>query len=96
MHIAGGQAGAGKELKSFFYPSSPKPVLYMRVQMLRDNIFTSVELPVLLFLFHISDSSMDGVDQYEMIINGGDSARDEFVYNIDMETDPIFGQAAIR
>ena len=41
-------------------------------------------------------SSMDGLDQYDMIMNGGASVRDEIVYNIDMEDGQILGQAAIR
>lgn len=51
------------------------------------------------------DASMDGVDQTDMVLNNGDSNRDEIIYNIDNELfgdnykddqGPLFGQAAIR
>lgn len=39
---------------------------------------------------------VDGVDQSDMILNGGASKRDTIVYSLDMEHSPLFGQAAIR
>ena len=43
-----------------------------------------------------SDGSLNGVDQYEMIINGRDSVRNEIIYNIDYESYAATGHAAIR
>ena len=39
---------------------------------------------------------MDGLDQSELLLRGGDSLRDEFIYNIDLVNPTVFGQAAIR
>lgn len=74
--------------------------LINNVPQANDGLFHSVDwMPTLLHLATggpMTDASMDGVDQYDMIVNGAKSARDEIVYNIDMENEPIFGQAAIR
>lgn len=41
-------------------------------------------------------ASIDGVDQSDLILNGGTSARDEFVYNIDRNIPESFGHRIIR
>ena len=44
-------------------------------------------------------SHIDGVDQTEMLLNGGDSARDEIIYVIDQDSGGGYyydGEAAIR
>ena len=38
----------------------------------------------------------DGIDQSDLILHGGPTKRDQFVYNIDMVQPEYFGQSAIR
>jgi len=60
-------------------------------------------------LFHISDwhatilalsgmdaSGLDGVDQSDMLLNGGDSARDTIVHQLDTTFPPLFGLFTAR
>ena len=47
-------------------------------------------------LFQWFHQGLDGVVQSDMLLNGGDSARDEVVYNIDQYSTYIFGHGAIR
>lgn len=42
------------------------------------------------------DAILDGIDQSDMVLNGGDSLRDEVIYNIDLEPGANFGNAALR
>ena len=50
----------------------------------------------ILFPCSIADKDEDGIDQSDMVLKGGESHRDEFVYNIDLERPFSFGQTAIR
>ena len=44
-----------------------------------------------------SASDIDGIDQSQMLFHGGNSQREEFVYNIDTTTPVAFaGESAIR
>ena len=45
------------------------------------------------------EPAIDGINQSDMIINGGDGSRKEMVYNLDIHSDkfaPIAGYAAYR
>ncbi|XP_060560509.1 arylsulfatase B-like [Ruditapes philippinarum] len=41
-------------------------------------------------------NNIDGLDQWKAISTGAESARNEFVYNLDDSLDPVTGHAAIR
>ena len=41
-------------------------------------------------------SGLDGVNQSDMLLNGGKSARDEIVYNVDQYPPFTYGHGAIR
>ena len=53
----------------------------------------------ILIKFHTfldGSEDLDGMDLSAMFTDGAASTRDEYVYNIDLEPMPYFGQAAIR
>ena len=46
--------------------------------------------------FSLLPGGLDGVDQTKMLFYGGDSARDEIVYNIDNDFPQYLGAYGIR
>ena len=64
---------------------------HIQLTFCAQNVFKYV------FVFAVpKDEKMTGYDQSDMIMNGGDSKRNDIVFNIDMAPMPMMGQSAVR